>query len=164
MQPVQTPRNGAWLFLGDGGEDFGGVAFGFDVVPGVLDLAVCADQERAAHDAQEGFPEEPFHATRTVGFNHLEVGIAEEREIDFLLFFEGRLGLDGIAAGSQDDHAQLIELLLCVTKLGRFGRSTRCVGLREEIKEYALAAEVRQRNLIAIVRFQAKVRRFVTNF
>ncbi len=127
------------------------MALGLDVVPHVLDFAVGADQERAAHDPQEGLAQEFFHAPRAVGFNHLEVGIAEQREIQFVLFLEGRLGFHGIAAGSEDDYVELVKLLLCVAKLGRFDGSTGGVGLGKEIEQHTLAAKVGKRNVFAVV-------------
>jgi hypothetical protein len=54
-------------------------------------------------------------------------------------------------------------LLFCVTKLGRFGRSTGCVGLWKEKKQHALAAEIRKRQFAALVCFQEKVRGFITD-
>jgi hypothetical protein len=60
-----------------------------------------------------------------------------------LLGLETRQRFFRIAACTQNHHAQLVELLLCVTKLGRFDGSTGGVGLREEKEEHALAAKIR---------------------
>ena len=108
------------------------MAFRFYVVPDVLDLAVRADEKRATHNSQERLAQEVFHASRAVGLDHFKIGVAQQRKIQLLLFLEAGLRFYGIPAGSQDDHIQLVELLLCVTKLGRFGRSTRGVSLRKE--------------------------------
>jgi len=108
------------------------MAFGFDVVPDVFELAVQTDQERASHNSKKRFAEEFLHAARAVGFDRFEIGIAEKFEVEFLLGFEAGLGFDGVAAHAEDDHAKLIELFFCVTKLGRFNRSAGSVGLRIE--------------------------------
>ena len=118
------------------------MAFRSYVVPDVLDLAVGADEKRAAHNSQERFAEEIFHAPRAVGFDHFKIGIAQQRKIQLLLFLEAGLRFYGIPAGSEDNHIQLVELLLCVAKLGRFGRSTGGVGLGKEEEHDAPAAEI----------------------
>jgi hypothetical protein len=147
------------LHFSDYREDFGGVAFGFDVVPDVFELAVGADEIRAADDAERRTAKEFFHAARAESFDRF----AEEIEVELLFGFEGGLGLDGVAAHAEDDHAQLVELLLCVAKLGRFGRSTGSVGFRIEKQKDAFADEIRERDVFARVVLQAKRRSFVPN-
>jgi hypothetical protein len=51
----------------------------------------------------------------------------------------------------------LIELLLCVTKLGRFDRSTGRVRLWKEKEKNALAFEILQGHFPAIVGFEAEI-------
>ncbi len=140
------------------------MAFGFYGVPDVLDFAVGADEEAAAHDSQEGFAEEFFHAARAVGFNHVEIGVAEQREIKFLFFLEAGLGFYGIAAGSEDDHIELVELLLCVTKLGRFDGSTGGVGFGKKEEQDALAAKIGEGDVLAVVGFHFEIGSFVAGF
>lgn len=65
----------------DGGEDFGGVAFGWRLVPDFGDAAVRPDQKRGAHDPEERFAEELLHAPRAISFDGLEFRIAQYREI-----------------------------------------------------------------------------------
>jgi hypothetical protein len=50
-----------------------------------------------------------------------------------------------VGARAQDQHADFVEVLLCVTKLGRFGRSTGSVSLRKEEQHNAPAAKIRER-------------------
>jgi len=140
------------------------VAFGFDVVPDVLELAVQTDQERASHNSKKRFAEEFLHAARAVGFDGFEIGIAEEIEIEFLLGLEAGLGFDGVAAHAEDDYAKLIELLFCVTKLGRFNRSAGSVGLRIEKEDYAFAEMVGESNVVTGVVLQAERGGFVAEF
>ena len=140
------------------------MAFRSYVVPDVLDFAVGADEKRAAHNSQERFAEEVFHAPRAVGFDHFKIGVAQQREIEFLLFLEAGLRFYGIPAGSQDNHIQLVELLLCVAKLGRFGRSTRGVSLRKEKQQHALAAKIRERHVFPVVSLHFEIRSLIASF
>jgi len=118
------------------------VAFGFDLVPGVLDLAIRADQECAADDAHERAPHEFFHPPGAESFEHLVCGVAQQRKIELLLHLENGQRFFGIGACAENLHAQLVEVLLCVTKLGRLDRSTGSVGLWEEEQNGALALQV----------------------
>jgi hypothetical protein len=123
-------------------EDFGRVAFGSDGIPDFLDIAVGADQKTAADDSLEQAAHEFLAAPRAVGLNHLVRGIAEQRKIQFVLVAEVLQGLHRIGAGSENGDTELIEFLFCVTKLGRFDRSTRGVRFGEKEKQYAAALEI----------------------
>jgi len=101
---------------------------------------------------------------RAVGFNHLEVGIAEQRKIQFLFFLEAGLRFHGIATGSQDHDVELVELLLCVAKLGRFDGSTSGVGLGKEKQQHALATKLGERDVFAIVGLYFEIRSFIACF
>ena len=140
------------------------MAFHFHVVPDYFEFAVRADQERAPNDSLEGSAHELLHAPRAIGLQHLVCGIAEQREVELLFGLETRQRLFRVRARPQDGYAQLVELLFCVAKLGRFGRSTGCVGSWKEKQQHALAAEIRKRQLTALVCSQLKVRSFVTDF
>ena len=118
------------------------MAFDFDGIPDFLDFAVGADQKTAADDALEQAAHEFFPAPRAVGFDHPVRGIAEQREIELPLVAEFLQGLQSIRAGSEYGHTQLIELLFCVAKLGRFDRSTWGVRLRKKEEQDAAAFEV----------------------
>ena len=124
------------------GEDFGGVAFGFDGVPDLFNFAVGADQKTAADNSFEKTAHEFFPAPCAVGFDHLVRGIAEQRKIELPLVAEPLQGLQSIRAGTEDGYTQLIELLFCVAKLGRFDRSTRRIRLRKKEEQDAAALEV----------------------
>jgi len=73
-----------------------------------------------------------------------------------LLGLEPGLGFDGIGAHADYGDAELVEIFFCVTKLGRFHRSTGGVGLGVEEEEDALASEVIQRDVFAFVGFEAE--------
>ena len=68
-------------------------------------------------------------------------GIADERKIQLLLGAKSRQRFFGVTAGTDDRYSQSVEILLCVTKLGRFGRSTGSVRFGEE-EEHDTAAFV----------------------
>ena len=138
--------------------------FGFDIVPNMLDGACGADQETATHNPQERFAQEFLHAPGPEGLNHFEFGIAEQREVEFVFLLEAGLGFDGVAAGSQDDGIQLVELLLCVTKLGRFDGSTGSVGFGKEKEQHFFAAKVGQGDVFAVVALDLEIRRFIPSF
>ena len=100
------------------------MAFGFDEGPDFLDFAVLADEKGAAHDAHGRLAHELLFLPGTEFLDGFVVGIAEQGEIELLIFLEGGLGLYGIGAHSKDGDAELVKVFSCVTKLGRFDRST----------------------------------------
>ena len=108
------------------------MAFGFDWVPDLFDFAVGADEKTAADNSLEEAAHEFLATPRAVGFDHFVSGIAEQGKIELPLVAEILQGLHGIGAGSEDGDTQLIELRFCVTKLGRFDRSTRSIRFREK--------------------------------
>jgi hypothetical protein len=130
------------LQLAEAGEDFGGVAFGFDRVPDLFDSSVGANQKTAADNSLEQAAHEFLSTPRAVGFDHLVRGIAKQREIEFPLVAEFLQGRHRVGAGSENGDAELIELLFCATKLGRFDRSTRGIRFRKEKEQDAAALEI----------------------
>jgi hypothetical protein len=74
------------------------------------------------------------------------------------------LSFDGIGAHAENGDAELVEIFFCVTKLGRFDRSTGGVGFRVEEEEDALACEVFERDLFAFVGFEAEGGSFGAKF
>jgi hypothetical protein len=123
-------------------ENFGGVAFGFDKGPHGFDFAGFADEEGAADDAHEGAAHELFFLPGAEFLDGFVGGIAEQREIEQVFFLEGRESFDRVGAHAEDGDAELVEVLFCVTKLGRFYRSTSGVGFGVEEQEDTAASEV----------------------
>lgn len=123
------------------------MALGAGRIPDSLDFACGIDQETAANNAEKGFAEKFLHAARAVGFDRLQIGIAEQIEVEFLFGFEIGLGFNRVAAQAEDHRVQLVEVLLGVAKLGRFGGSTRRVGFGVEEKDHVLAAKVGERDI-----------------
>ena len=140
------------------------MAFGFYLVPDFFDFALGADEKGAADDAEERAAEEFLHAARAVGFDGFQVGIGEEIEVEFEFGFEIGLGFHGIAAHAEDDGVELVEVLFCVAKLGRFDRSTGSVGFGVEKEDYALAAEVGEGDFGAGVVLEAEGGSFIAWF
>jgi hypothetical protein len=119
------------------------MAFGLHAIPDFLDLAVRPDEEGTARNAHEGSAQEFLHSPSSVGFDRFVFRVAQQREIELLLRFEAGEGFFRVAARTEDNHSELVELLLRVTKLGRFDRSTRCVSFGKEKEKHVLAAEIR---------------------
>jgi hypothetical protein len=123
-------------------KDGGGVAFGFDQGPDLFDFAGLADQEGTADDTHEDAAHELFFLPNAEFLKGLVGRIGEQGKIEIVLGLEYGLRFDGIRTHAEDGHAVLLELLLCVTKLGRFDGSTGGVGFGEEKEEDALAAKI----------------------
>jgi len=70
------------------------------------------------------------------------------------------LGFDGIGAHSKDGDAELVEFFFCVTKLGRFDRSTGRVCFGEEKEQDALAAKIGKRKVFPSVGFETEIGSF----
>jgi len=132
------------------------VAFRFDEGPEFLDFAGFADEEGAADDAHEGASHELFFLPGAELFDGFVGGIAEQGEIEFVFFLEGSKSFDRIGAHAEDYDTELVEFFLCVTKLGRFYRSTGCVRFGEEKEEDTLAGEVFERDFLAFVGQEAE--------
>jgi hypothetical protein len=137
-----------------------GVAFGFDLFPHFLDFARRSDEDAAARNSQVRPAHEFLGAPGAVRLDHLVCGVTEQKKIQFLLGSETLQQFHRVGAGSDDDDAMLVKLLFCVTKLGRFDRSTGRVRFGKEKDHDALPLEVSQRDFSSFIRTQSKVRRF----
>ena len=140
------------------------MAFGFDGVPDFLDFAPGVDQKTAADDSLKQTAHEFLAAPGAVGFDHFVRGIAEQREIEFVLVAEALQCLHGVGTGSKDRDTQLVELLFCVAKLGRFERSTGSIRFGEKEEQDAAALEVFERELFAAVGGECEFGCFVADF
>ncbi len=108
------------------------MTFHAHLIPDFLDFAIRSNQKSAAHDSLENPAHELLRAPHAIFFDHLVRGITQQRKIEFLLLLEVGQSLFRVRARAQNNHVLLVEVFLCVAKLGRFGRSTWCVGFREE--------------------------------
>src|SRR5258708_12554392 len=146
------------------GKDFGGVAFGPDRVPDLFDFAVGADQKTASDNSLEQAAHEFFPAPRAVGFDHLVRGIAEQREIELPLVAEILQSLHRVGAGSENGDTELVKLLFCVAKLGRFDRSTGGIRLWKKEEQHAAALEILKLALFPAVGGEGAFLTFLTDF
>lgn len=151
-------ETGGTLVVGDVRENLGGMALGFDGGPDGLDFAGFANEERAAHDAHKSAAHEEFLLPSTEGFDGFVIRVAEQREIELVLGLEGSLRFHGIGAHAENRDFELIELLLCVTKLGRLDGSTGSIGFGIEEKKDTLALEVLERDGGAVLGEEAEGR------
>ena len=124
--------------------------------PEFFDFAGFADKERAADDAHEGAAHELFFLPDAELLDGLVRWIAEQGKIESVLFLERRESFNGVGAHAEDGHAELVELPLCVTKLGRFDGSTGSAGLGEKKDQNALASEVFEGDFFAFVGLEAE--------
>jgi len=113
-------------------QHLGGVALRRDRVPDLFNFSVEANQKSAAGNAHEGTAHELFHAPGTEGFEDFMRRVAEQRKIQSVFRFKGLQGLQRVGAGAKDDGVALVEFGFCVTKLGRFNRSTGSIGFWKE--------------------------------
>jgi hypothetical protein len=91
-------------------------------------------------------------------------GIAEQQKIQLVSGPEALQQFQGIGAGANDDGIALFKFCFCVTKLGRFDRSTGCVRFGKKEDQDALPLEVVQRDILAFVGFHSKFRGLVADF
>jgi len=150
--------------LRDALEDGSGMAFGFDEGPNFFDFSGFADEEGAADDAHEGAAHELFFLPGAKFCDGLVSRVAEQRKIEIVLGLESGLGFDGIRAHAEDGHTMLVELVLCVTKLGRFDGSTGGVGFGVEEEEDAVALEISQGDKCVVVGFETEAGGFGAGF
>ena len=132
------------------------MAFGSDEGPEFLNVAGFADEEGTADDTHEGAAHELFFLPDTEFPDDFVARIAEQGKIESVLFLEPSKRFDGIGAHAENGDVELLELLLCVTKLGRFDGSTGSAGFGEEKEEDALTGEVFERDFLAFVGWEAK--------
>jgi len=91
------------------------------------------------------------------------VGIAEQGEIEILVFLEGGLGLYGIGAHSKDGDAELVEVFFAsrnsdasIVQTGRVGSGEEKEGTRcpaKSLSETSLSSSDLRRNAGALARF-----------
>ena len=144
-------------------QHFGRVALCLYRVPNLFHFSIAADQRAASYDSFEGTAHEFLQAPDAIRFQHFVAGIADQRKIQFLLSAKARQNFFRIVAGADDGNSQLVEVLLCVTKLGRFCRSTGGVRFGKEKQDDTLALVGFQREFATFVRLQSKIRGFVAD-
>jgi hypothetical protein len=132
------------------------MSFGSDGGPESFDFTGFSEEERAADDAHEFAAHILLLLPDAEGCNCFVIWIAEQRKIQLLFGFERSLSSDGIGAHAEDGDIKFIEMLFCVTKLGRFDGSTGCVGFGIEKEQDAAALEIFQGDFLAFVGQEAE--------
>jgi len=140
------------------------VSFGADDRPDDFDSASFADEERTADDAHELAAHEQFLLPSAEGGDGFVIEVAEQGEIEFVLGLEGGKGFHWVCAHAEDGDFTSVELLFCVTELGRLNGSTGGVGFGVEEKKNALTLEVLQGDGSAVVGREAKGGGFIAGF
>ncbi len=130
---------------------FLGVPVRFHFVEDLLDLAVLADQERAALDTHVLASVHALLHPGPVGFGDLVIHVGEQREGQIELVLE--LGLRGRFVGRHaDDHGVgLGELLRVIAKLAGFARAAGRVRLGIKIQHHVLAFETGEIERLSLV-------------
>lgn len=95
---------------------------------------------------------------RAVRIHHFVIGVGEQPEVEALLGAEVFVGIDGVAADSQDDGVALSVFRLVHLKLVGFAGSTRGLIFGIEIKNDPLAAVVFEADKGAVLGGESEVR------
>ncbi len=140
------------------------MALGLHVFPNMSDFALSIDEKGGAGDAVKGPAQELFESPDSVSLEHLVGRIAQQGKVQFLFDTESEKSFFRIGAGAQDRGTQFFELLLCVTKLGRFGGSTGSIGFRVEEEHNLFAAKIGKGQIRALVGLQTKFRCLIADF
>jgi hypothetical protein len=99
----------------------------------------------------------------TVGDTDLAVGVTQQREGEVEFLGEAGVGGDIVETGAEDGGVLRFVLVDEVPEPGTLGRSARCVGLRIEPQHDLPAAQIVQRNLVAVMIQHFEIRSFVSN-
>lgn len=78
------------------------MAFRWSLFPDVFDPPIRTDQHAAAHDAQKRFSQKTLHAPGTVGFDDLEVRVAQQGKVQLQFFSEFAQGGGRVCAAGQE--------------------------------------------------------------
>jgi hypothetical protein len=110
-----------------------------------------ADQDRAAHDAQVGFPQKTLHPAGLIGFDRHEFRVAEQRKIRLLLGLEFGLRFDGIRAAAEHNGVEPVEFTFQFAKFDGFRCAAGGAGLGIKVKRDVLAAQILERNSTPVI-------------
>ena len=134
------------------------MTLGLDLGKHARDLAVGADQEGGALDADAGFAVHVLFFEHTISLRELLVGVGQQRERQVILVFELLLPFRAVGRDAQDDGAGVLDFAVCVAEPARFNRSTGSVGLGEEVEDDVPAAVIFKGDALAVLVGQRKIR------
>jgi len=129
----------------------------------VGDYAFGVDQHGTAGDAFGFFPASLFHAPRPVRLHHFALRVAQQRQVQVVLFDKVAVALGRVGADSEHERVQRLELAEIVAKVACFRRTAGRVVLRIEIQDNPLASEIFQGYVLLILIFQRELRRFLAH-
>ena len=105
-----------------------------------------------------------FHAPLAVGLDHFVIGVAEEREVEFLLRLEIDEGFDRVGADAEDDDVLFGEFWSEVAEVAGLDGAAGRAGFWIEVEDDLFAFEVGERDGFAVVGSEREVGSFVANF
>lgn len=138
------------------------MALGADDRPDHFDSAGLSDEEGAADDAHEFAAHKELFLPGAESRDGFVIGVAEQGEIKVVLLLERSQGFDGVGAHAEDGNFAAVELLFCVTKLGRLNGSTGSIGFGIKKEQDTLAFEVLEGDGSAVVSEEAECGGFGT--
>ena len=118
------------------------MALGADDRPNDLDFTGLSDKEGAADDTHEFAAHKELFLPGAESRDGFVIGVAKQGEIEVVLLLERSQGFDGVGAHAEDGNFAAVELLFCVTKLGRLNSSTGSIGFGIKKEQDTLAFEV----------------------
>lgn len=110
-----------------------------DAVVDARDFARFVDQEAdAAGIARLGI------VACAIGHPERSIGVAQQWEVEGVLFREGGVVFDAVEARAEDGDMVLLEIVLLVAEPAAFGGSARGVGLGIEPEQHLLPTQARE--------------------
>jgi hypothetical protein len=107
-----------------------------DAIVNARDLALLVDQETdPAGIARLGVVACP------IGHTERAIRVAQQREVEAVLFREGGVVFDGVEARAEDHDLVFHEIVLLVAEPAAFGSSARSVGLGVEPEQHFLPTQ-----------------------
>ena len=127
------------------------------VVEDVGNLAVRANHKCGACDSLHFSAIHVFFFDHAKGFADLLISIGQQGVGQVIFVLEFLLGLRQVGRDPKDDRAGFLQILVCVTELGRLDGSPGCVGFGKEKQDHAFASKILQRHIFAVLVRQRKV-------
>jgi hypothetical protein len=139
------------------------MSVGLHIFENVLDFSVGADHECRAGDAHD-FPAIHvllFHDA--VGGRDFFVGVGQQLERKAEFVGETLLRFGSVGRDAKQRHPGFLNLTVYVAEPARFYGSAGSVGAGKEVEDDGFAAQIFQRDFLAILVLQSEVRRFIMN-
>src|SRR6516162_2099192 len=135
-----------------------------DFFPNSANDTVRSDPVGDPHNSEKGFPKKRLHPAGPECFDHIEIRVRQQGELDLVSGLELRLRVNRIAATPDHRGVRRLELFERATEFNGFVRAARGVGFRIKIEDKILPLVIRRGNRRTIVGRGAKLRRGVACF